>query len=134
MEKIICESCGQIIQLSGDQRVHIVVKSHFGVQSIPINQVRYFKSVLKYTLVDTLLEHEGDELLINDSIKSLEMEFANKFIRINRNILLARRFFKGVRWVHNRIPPQHFAILEGGDELDISRPYHARAKNFLRHV
>lgn len=52
---------------------------------IPIDQVSYFNADQKYVCV----HHEGGEDLIDDSLKSLEEEFASDFVRIHRGALVA---------------------------------------------
>jgi len=55
------------------------------VRLIAVKEVRYFRAEQKYTTVRTA---EG-EMLIEDSLKTLEEEFADRFVRVHRNALAA---------------------------------------------
>ncbi len=66
-------------------RSHLSVVSQGKIQLIPINEVRYFKADLKYVTV----YWEDGEALIDESLKGLENEFAETFIRVHRNALIS---------------------------------------------
>ncbi|WP_394543679.1 LytR/AlgR family response regulator transcription factor [Azorhizophilus paspali] len=51
---------------------------------LPIDQVIYFKSDCKYTVA----HHPGGELILVDSLKSLEADLVGRFIRIHRGTLV----------------------------------------------
>jgi len=52
---------------------------------IPVDQICYLKAEQKYITVGS----PGGELLIDESLKSLEQEFKENFIRVHRNALVA---------------------------------------------
>ena len=52
---------------------------------VPVDQVRYLQAEQKYV---TVVWMEG-EVLIEDSLKALEAEFPDRFMRIHRNTLVA---------------------------------------------
>jgi two-component system response regulator AlgR len=52
---------------------------------VPITDVVYFLAEDKYVIV----HHEGGEVLIEESLKTLEQEFDDQFVRIHRNCLVA---------------------------------------------
>ncbi|WP_210238048.1 LytTR family DNA-binding domain-containing protein, partial [Mesorhizobium sp. M8A.F.Ca.ET.207.01.1.1] len=53
---------------------------------IPLDDIHYLQAEEKYVVV----HHARGEDLIEESLKSLEEEFASRFIRIHRNCLVAR--------------------------------------------
>lgn len=67
------------------------VRTHIGavVQGklllIPVDEIRYFKADQKYVTV----YWPGREALIDDSLRSIEEEFGDLFLRIHRNALVA---------------------------------------------
>ncbi len=61
------------------------------VYLIPIEQVLYLRAELKYITVRTLAR----EYLIEESLNALEQEFAEIFIRIHRNCLVAKKSIEG---------------------------------------
>lgn len=74
---------------SGDDtgsRTHLSARTLSGMQLIPLAQVLYFSADQKYVSV----YHEQGDTLIDDSLKQLEEEFGEQFLRVHRNALVAR--------------------------------------------
>ncbi|WNO09324.1 LytTR family DNA-binding domain-containing protein [Teredinibacter sp. KSP-S5-2] len=67
------------------QRQHISAKTRRGIELVPIENVLCFVADHKYV---TVIHHEG-ETLVDDTLKDLEAEFADKFVRIHRNSLVS---------------------------------------------
>ena len=72
------------LPLSNERRTHISAKSRRGVELIPLDCVYCFCADHKYVSVI----HEGGETLIDDTLKDLEKEFPDLFIRVHRNTLV----------------------------------------------
>jgi DNA-binding LytR/AlgR family response regulator len=66
-------------------RTNIRANTHQGIQLVPVTEVDYFQAEHKYVIA----HHSEGELLIEDSMSSLEQEFANDFIRIHRKTIVA---------------------------------------------
>ena len=64
----------------------VVSAGHRGVETLPVAEVRCFLAEDKYVRA---CAPEG-ELLLSDSLKDLEEEFAGRFLRAHRNALVAR--------------------------------------------
>lgn len=64
------------------------ISAHYrgGLRSVPIEDVIYLRAEHKYVTV----RHVDGELLVDDSLRALEQEFAELFLRIHRNALVAR--------------------------------------------
>lgn len=58
---------------------------HGEIRLIPVDRVRYFRAEQKYTTIRC----DDGETLIEDSLKSLEEEFQDRFVRVHRNTLVA---------------------------------------------
>jgi two-component system response regulator AlgR len=96
-------------------RSHITAKTHRGVELIPVDDVRYFLADQKYVTV----RHGRGEVLIDETLKDLETEFGQRFIRIHRNALLALAYLDGLELIS---PGQYQVRIKGMDErLVISR-------------
>jgi two-component system response regulator AlgR len=67
------------------RRKHICSISHGRLKLIPLEDVRYFQADQKYVCV----HHAGGGDLIDESLKSLEEEFADDFVRIHRGAIVA---------------------------------------------
>jgi two-component system response regulator AlgR len=66
-------------------RTHISARTRRGLELIPLEDVRFFVADHKYVTV----RHREGELLIDDTLKDLEKEFGNRFVRIHRNALVS---------------------------------------------
>ncbi len=71
-----------------DARRHLSSSSHGKIRLIPVVDIRYLKAEQKYVCAGW---QEG-EALIDESLKSLETEFSDRFIRIHRNALIAPEY------------------------------------------
>ncbi len=74
------------------QRQSICANVRGSLQLIPVERIRYFQADQKYVVIDT----GEQEFLIEETLKSLEQEFAGDFVRIHRNALVARRYISGL--------------------------------------
>lgn len=61
------------------------------VHLIPVEDVLFLRAELKYVTVRTT----GREYLIEESLTQLEQEFADRFVRVHRNCLVARAAIRG---------------------------------------
>lgn len=96
-------------------RTHISAKTRRGIELIPLTEVKFFQADHKYVTV----RHEGGEVLIDDTLRDLESEFADKVVRIHRNALVMMEHLEGLE----RDPAGHYQVrMRGIDErLDVSR-------------
>jgi two-component system response regulator AlgR len=70
----------------------ICVKSRGSLELIPVEDILYFKADQKYVTLRTA----DDEHLIEESLKALEQEFEQRFVRIHRNALVAAGSISGM--------------------------------------
>ena len=74
------------------KRHNIVARTHRGVELIPLDEIYYFLADQKYVMV----RHKHGQVLIDETLKELEVEFAEPFIRIHRNALLSIKYLEGL--------------------------------------
>jgi len=99
----------------GSQRQHIIARTHRGMELIPLENIYYFLADQKYITV----RHTGGEVLIDETLKDLEAEFGDRFIRVHRNALLAVAYLEGIEMI---AAGQYQVRFRGIDErLAISR-------------
>lgn len=77
---------------SGGKRQFISAHTHKGLELIALAEVRYFLADQKYVTV----RHGQGEVLVDDTLKDLENEFGNDFVRIHRNALIAKKYLEGL--------------------------------------
>src|SRR5580698_2964619 len=118
----------QLQQLAaGDaRRTHIAARRREGLKLIALEDVRYFLADQKYTTVG----HSGGEDLIEDSLRLLEDEFGQSFVRIHRNALVAVRH---VERIERNADGQYLVHLRGCEApLQVSRRMAGELKERLR--
>jgi two-component system response regulator AlgR len=110
------------------RRSHICAHYRGGLKQARVEDVIYLKADYKYVTV----RHTDGELLVDESLRSLEREFADLFLRIHRNALVARarverleRRPDGVMLLHLRDCPE---------SLTVSRRHLPRVKRWMQEV
>ena len=121
----------QLAALAVDQpprRTHISARTRKGIELIPVDDVRYFQADQKYVTV----RHGEGEIIVDETLKELEEEFGERFIRVHRNALVAARFIIGL----NRQSDGHYQIqLKDVEEaVDISRRHVAAVRKVVKSL
>lgn len=107
-------------------RSHICARVRGALQLMPVEGIRFFQADNKYV---TARDAERS-LLIEDSLKALEEEFADRFLRIHRNALVARAFVKALE---KDAEGRNMVVLEGvGEKLEVSRRHAPELRRWLR--
>lgn len=107
-------------------RTQICAKLGGQMRLIPVADIRYVQAEEKYVVV----HHAGGEDLIEESLKSLEEEFGERFLRIHRNCLIARDALKELR---RDIDGRAQVVLHGVERpLDVSRRTLADVKEAMK--
>jgi two-component system response regulator AlgR len=112
----------------GQRRSHLCARLRGSLRLIPIEDVHYLHAEEKYVVV----HHARGEDLIEESLKSLEDEFGERFVRIHRNCLVARHEIVELR----RAPDGHVqAVLRHGKApLEVSRRCVAHLRETVKHL
>lgn len=115
--------------VGGDRRrSHLSARLRGSLRLIPVDDVRYLQAEEKYVVV----HHARGEDLIEESLKSLETEFADRFIRIHRNCLVAADEFAELRRAADG--QVHALLRHGGDPLEVSRRCLPVLRERLKHL
>ncbi len=105
---------------------YLSVRIHSGVRKIELNDIFYFQAEHKYVTV----KYRGGEVLIEDSLKSLETRFNETFIRIHRNALVSKKQLKAIRKDQQG---RYLTELKDIDEkIEVSRRHVSAVRNFLK--
>lgn len=108
------------------RRTHISANTRRGIELVPLEEVRYFQADQKYVTV----RHAGGEVIIDDTLRELEDEFGDAFVRIHRNCLVAAGHIEGLERV---APGQAQIRLRGVSEpLDVSRRHLPNVRKFVK--
>lgn len=104
----------RIAEGTGGPRTRIAVRLRDELRLIPVEDISCFIAEQKYTT----LRHRGGDELIEEPLKSLEEEFAGRFLRVHRNALVA---LAHVEALDRDAEGHHHVRLRGGATLPVSR-------------
>ncbi len=115
----------QLARSLGSARTQIGVSERGRLVLVPVDDIAYLRAELKYVTIRTAAR----EYLTEESLSALETEFGERFVRIHRNALVARRYIAGFERVRAKSEGEGEAgdghwevLLRGVDErLPISR-------------
>ncbi|WP_199728371.1 LytTR family DNA-binding domain-containing protein [Pseudoxanthomonas sp. SGNA-20] len=115
LERVRAFLTGRGNAVPAQRRTQLCARLRGSLRVIPLEDVRYLQAEEKYVVV----HHARGQDLIEESLKSLEEEFGDLFVRIHRNCLVARRELSELR----RGPDGHVQALlrSGGPALEVSR-------------
>ena len=109
-------------------RQHISARSHRGIELIAVEDIYYFYADQKYVMV----RHKNGQVLIDDTLKELEQEFADGFIRLHRNALVSLKYLDGIELIEGG---QYRArCKEIDDRLLISRRHLSTIKGKMQQL
>jgi two-component system response regulator AlgR len=108
-------------------RRHLSVHERGKIILVPLADVLYLRAELKYVTVRT----EEREHLVEESLTHLEEEFADAFVRIHRNCLVARAAIAGFERNAEETESGWAVVIKGtGEKLPVSRRQHSVVKQF----
>ena len=109
-------------------RSHLCARLRGSLRLIPVEEVHYLHAEEKYVVV----HHARGEDLIEESLKSLEDEFGERFVRIHRNCLVARHELVELR--RNGDGRVHAILRHGAEPLEVSRRCVAGLRDTVRSL
>jgi two-component system response regulator AlgR len=128
-------AAGTLADVAADSRLtsrrkHVCSRSQGEIKLIPLDEVNYFQADQKYVRV----HHAGGQDLIDDSLKSLEREFADDFVRIHRGAVVAANKIERLAKSEDG---KHHVVLRGGsqepqNQLIISRRHLAEVRRRIK--
>jgi two-component system response regulator AlgR len=113
---------------SAKQRTHLSASLRGSLRLIAIEDIYYLQADEKYVVV----HHARGEDLIEESLKSLELEFADTFLRIHRNCLVAQNEFLELR--RDNDGSVHALLRHGKQALEVSRRCVPGLREQLKHL
>jgi two-component system, LytTR family, response regulator AlgR len=121
----------QLAALGGfdeQRRTHISARTRRGIELIAIEDIRYFQADQKYVTV----RFDGGEVIIDETLRELEQEFADQVLRIHRNCLVATAH---IERLERGGPGQSQIRLRGVDEpLDVSRRHLSAVRKVIKSL
>lgn len=77
-------------EIAPTARTHLSVQERGKIVLVPVKDIRFLRAELKYVTI-RIAERE---ILLEESLSSLEEEFADQFVRIHRNCLVAKQYIE----------------------------------------
>jgi two-component system, LytTR family, response regulator AlgR len=109
-------------------RTNITAKISGNIKLIPVKDIIYFQAELKYVTV----KYCDGETIIEDTLKELQHEFCESFVRIHRNAIVAKKFISGI---HRDANGHSFVMLRDEQkQLEISRRHLAEVKKLINQL
>jgi two-component system response regulator AlgR len=95
---------------------------------INVKDIRYLQADQKYVTV----RDEQQEVIVDETLRELEQEFADIFIRVHRNALVARKHIVGLE---KGVTGQIVMRLDGvAETVDISRRHLPAVRKILKNI
>jgi two-component system response regulator AlgR len=118
----------EVLRMLGpDARTNLCAQERGRIHLIPIAEIVYLKAELKYVTART----GARDFLLEESLTRLEQEFADRFVRIHRNCLVAREAIRGFERVQDEGEGHWVVVVNGIDEkLAVSR----RQQHVVREI
>ncbi|MEQ1440127.1 LytTR family DNA-binding domain-containing protein [Fontimonas sp. SYSU GA230001] len=109
------------------KREFVLATTRDGLVRVPVDDILYFLADQKYTTV----YHLHGEVLIEESLKTLEQDFEPLFLRVHRKALVNTRYIAGLE--RDRQGDQHhwLKIKHVNDPIPVSRRRLAEVRRFL---
>ncbi len=110
-----------------EKRQHICARVRGNLVLVKLDDIYFFYADQKYITV----RHKDGEVLIEDSLKTLEKEFADSFLRIHRNALISLKYLAGMRAQDDG---QYARFNEIEDTLEISRRHLPAIRKIIKNL
>jgi two-component system response regulator AlgR len=109
----------RLARAASGAREYFSVAERNRIALVPVRDVIYCKAELKYVTLHTLQR----EHLVEESLVALEKEFAERFVRVHRNCLVARSAIRGFERAAGPDEEPHWVVLLEGvaEKIPVSR-------------
>ena len=120
---------GDGLQAANDtRRIHLCARTYKGMRLINIKDIRYLQADQKYVTV----RDEQQEVIVDETLRELEHEFADVFVRVHCNALVARKHIVGLE---KGVTGQIVMRLDGvAETVDISRRHLPAVRKILKNI
>jgi two-component system response regulator AlgR len=114
------------LEAARPEREHLIVTYRGGITRIPVDDVLYLRAEQKYVVA----RHAGGEALLEESLRSLQDRFGDRFVRVHRNALVARDAVVGLE--KDAAGGCHLCLRGVPDRLEVSRRHLPEIRAWVR--
>ena len=113
-------------EMRGETTKYVYSNYRGGVLRIPVEEIYYFHAEQKYVVA----RHQGGEALLEESLKALEQQLGDGFLRIHRNALAATGYMCGLE----KRSDGHFQVCfqDIEERLEVSRRHLPEVRRWLK--
>lgn len=111
-------------------RSHIGVRTRGDLHLIPVTEICYLRAGQKYVELRYVGGMASGTALIEESLKALEEEFSERFVRIHRNALVALECISGLE--KDSLGRVRITLKNIDDKLDVSRRHVSALRKLLK--
>ena len=111
---------------AGVKRQHICAMYRGDLQAIAVEEIRFFRAEQKYVAA----RHSHGEALLEEPLKSLERDFAEQFLRIHRNALVAKSYIVALE--KDRDGRYRLRLRDVPEKLEVSRRHLSQVRKWLK--
>lgn len=121
---------GALAEAEGGDRArsHISARTRKGTELIPLDRVRFFQADQKYVTVG----YDEGEVIVDDTLRDLEDEFGDLFVRVHRNALVAVRHIQGLE--KDAEGAMRVRLRDLDNLIDVSRRHVAGVRAFVKKL
>lgn len=123
----------QLLELQSEElgqssaRTHVSATMHGKLHLVPIDEVRYFLAEHKYVTVS----YPGGEVIVDEALSELEVEFGERFMRVHRNALVSPSYV--TEFEKERSGRQYVHLSGVEQRVEVSRRLAAKVRKHLKH-
>ncbi len=121
----------QLAALNSDEqarRSHISARTHKGIELIALEDIRFFQADQKYVTV----RYGDGEVIVDETLRDLEQEFADLFVRIHRNALVSKRHIEAL--VKDSAGQMRIKLSQVEEEVDVSRRHLPTIRKIIKSL
>lgn len=111
-----------------ETRVHISVTTTAGVELLPLDDISHFRAEDKYVVAYC----DGRERIVDEPLKSLEIEFAKTLLRIHRNCLVSVAYIEAIQ--RTKTGQSQLRLRNVDEPQDVSRRHLAQLKEVMKRI
>lgn len=115
----------QIKAASPSARSHLSSRTHSGIRRIAVDDILWFSADQKYVTAHC----QDGEFLLDETLKQLEEEFSDRFIRTHRSILVAT---SAIDQLHTGLQSSTLSLTGSDTHLPVSRRHLAGVRRFIK--
>jgi two-component system response regulator AlgR len=128
LSKLQIENINQIpLEKTKTKRDRISAKTHRGLELIAVEDIRYFKADHKYVEIICV----DKEVLFDETLKDLEQEFADSFIRVHRNALVSIQHIQALQ--RDEQGGLFLSMVDIDSHVVVSRRYASKVKSLIKN-